>query len=102
MNEQPKPIDIPPPSLKIVPTIYPTSPPVESQLERFWQSGPELEKVSIRVGPPDKPLVLLEQLGPSPFARGGFPLIGFLATTYDKVGRYALERGAEAGPIDGV
>ena len=34
----------------------------------------------------------LEQLGPSPFARGGFPLIGFLATTYDKVGRYALER----------
>lgn len=97
MSEQPKSIETPPPSLKIVPTIYPTSPPVTSQIDRFWQSGPELERVSVRIEPPDKPLVLLEQLGPSPFARGGFPLIGFLATTYDKVSRYALERGTESG-----
>ncbi len=102
MNEKPQPIDTPPPSLKIVPTIYPTSPPVDAEVERFWQSGPELEKVSTRVEPPEKPLALLEQLGPSPFVRGGFPLIGFLATTYDKVGRYALERGTEAGSRGGA
>ncbi len=102
MNDKPDPIDAPPPSLKIVPTIYPTSPPVDTQVDRFWQSGPELETVTVRVEPPEKPLALLEQLGPSPFARGGFPLIGFLATTYDKVGRYALERGAEAGSPGGV
>jgi len=102
MNNKPQPIDAPPPSLKIVPTIYPTSPPVEAEVDRFWQSGPELEKVSVRVEPPERPLALLERLGPSPFTRGGFPLIGFLATTYDKVGRYALERGAGPGSPGGA
>ncbi|MBI4719160.1 MAG: hypothetical protein HY763_15275 [Planctomycetes bacterium] len=82
----------PPPSLKIVPTIYPTSPPVEEQLDSFWEAGPELASVAAQIGPPATPLALLEMLGPSPFERGGFPLIGFLATTYDKVSRYALGR----------
>ena len=82
-----------PMSLKIIPTIYPTSPAVEEDLEGFWDTGPEFESVEIRIEPPETPLTLLEQLGPSPFERGGFPLIGFLATTYDKVSRYAQERG---------
>lgn len=80
-----------PPSLKIVPTIYPTSPPLEEVLDGFWRTGPEFESVIIHLAPPEKPLAILELLGPSPFERGGFPLIGFLATTYDKVSRYALE-----------
>jgi uncharacterized Zn finger protein len=78
--------------LKIVPTVYATSPPLESCLDRFWEAGPELETVQVQIAPPATPLDLLERLGPSPFPRGGFPLIGFLATTYDKVSRYALER----------
>ena len=82
-----------PPSLGVIPTIYPTSPPVEEVIERFWQTGPELESVEIEIAPPEEPLAILEQLGPSPFERGGFPLIGFLATTYDRVSRYAQERG---------
>ena len=87
-----EPHDEPPPSLETAPTIYPTSPPVEELIERFWDTGPEFDSVRVRIEPPDKPLDLLERLGPSPFERGGFPLIGFLATTYDKVSRYALER----------
>jgi hypothetical protein len=83
-----------PTSLKIVPTIFGTSPPVEEQLDRFWSVGPEFDGVAIRVAPTEPPLELLEKLGPSPFERGGFPVIGFLATTYDKVSRYAVERGA--------
>lgn len=83
----------PPPSLRIVPTIYATSPPLEEVVDRFWETGPEFDEVTVRVEPPERPLALLEQLGPSPFERGGFPVIGFLATTYDKVSRYALERG---------
>ena len=82
----------PPPSLKVVPTIYPTSPSLEDALDRFWRTGPEFDTVAIDLAPSHKPLAILEQLGPSPFERGGFPLIGFLATTYDKVSRYALER----------
>ncbi len=80
----------PPPG--VVPTIYPTSPPVEQVIERFWEAGPEFELVEIEIGPPERPSAILEQLGPSPFERGVFPLIGFLATTYDKVSRYAQER----------
>ncbi len=82
-----------PPSLKIVPTIYPTSPPLEDQLDQFWQTGTPFSTLDITIEPPQRPLALLEKLGPSPFEGGGFPLIGFLATTYDKVSRYALERG---------
>ena len=81
-----------PESLRIVPTLYPASPSVDEELERFWDTGPEFDTVQVQSGPPERPLALLEQLGPSPFERGGFPLIGFLATTYDKVSRYALER----------
>jgi len=98
VNETRPENNLAPPSLKIVPTIYPTSPPVASQLEGFWDVGPEFKGVTAQVEPPDRPLALLEQLGPSPFARGGFPLIGFLATTYDKVSRYALERASETAP----
>ena len=82
----------PPPSLKIVPTIYPTSPALEDVVHGFWRTGPEFDSVVIDLAPSPKPLAILEHLGPSPFERGGFPLIGFLATTYDKVSRYALER----------
>ena len=92
-DHRPRGIDDVPHSLKVVPTIYPTSPPVEEMLERFWRAGSALEQVEITIEPPDNPLDILERLGPSPFARGRFPLIGFLATTYDKVSRYALERG---------
>jgi hypothetical protein len=61
---------------------------------RFWGHAADIEAIEVRIEPPEKPLAILEKLGPSPFERGGFPLIGFLATTYDKVSRYALERGA--------
>lgn len=99
-GEQPKD-DAPekdvPPSLKVTPTVYPTSPPIREEFDRFYEAGPELSEVTVDVRLPETPLHLLERLGPSPFPRGGFPLIGFLATTYDKVSRYALERAEEAG-----
>jgi len=59
----------------------------------FWDAGADLDTIQVQIAPPEKSLELLERLGPSPFERGGFPLIGFLATTYDKVSRYALPPG---------
>ncbi len=59
----------------------------------FWSCGAGFDSVQPHVQPPEAPLALLEKLGPSPFERGGFPLIGFLATTYEKVSRFALEKG---------
>lgn len=87
------PKDVMPPSLKVIPTIYPTSASLEEVLDQFWDVGQELADVEIPIEPPEGSLALLDQLGPSPFERGSFPLIGFLATTYDKVSRYAQDRG---------
>ncbi|HNQ22092.1 MAG TPA: hypothetical protein PKK06_03260 [Phycisphaerae bacterium] len=58
----------------------------------FYEAGTALTQIAVRTREPEQPLELLERLGPSPFERGGFPLVGFLATTYDRVSRYALER----------
>lgn len=92
-NDMASPLpDTMPPSLHVVPTTYPTSAPLEEVVERFWECGPQLDEVHVDIKPPDRPLALLECLGPSPFPRGGFPVIGFLATTYDKVSRYALQQ----------
>ncbi len=77
---------------QIVPTVYPRSQPIEELLDGFWNSGPMLESLQVHVVPPENPLAILEQLGSSPFERGGFPVVGFLATMYEKVSRYALQR----------
>ena len=58
----------------------------------FWGDSADIERVVLAIHPPIKPLAILEKLGPSPFERGSFPLIGFLATTFDKVSHFALER----------
>ena len=65
-----------------------------AQDAQFWSVGPGFDDIEVCIEAPDKPLELLGKLGPSPFERGGFPVIGFLATTYDKVSRFALERRA--------
>lgn len=43
---------------------------------------------------------ILKRLGPSPFERGGFPLVGFLATVYEKVGRDLRARLQPQRPQD--
>ncbi len=75
----------------MIPTAYATSRPIEEIVDSFWRVGAEFDDVDPRIAPPERALAILERLGPSPFERGGFPLIGFLATTHDKVSRYALE-----------
>lgn len=64
----------------------------------FWGDARAIGQIHITLKPPAKPLATLEKLGPSPFERGRFPLIGFLATTYDKVSHFALERGGYQPP----
>lgn len=73
-----------------MPAIYPPAEPLEAAMDRFWNAGPQLEEVHVDPRPPDQPLEVLERLGSSPFERGRFPVVGFLATTYERVSRYAL------------
>ena len=84
-----------------VPTMYPMSPPIEGLLDRFWEPGPEFDEVLVKIEPAATPLELLRKMGSSPFERSEFPLIGFLASTYEKVSRYALDRKIAAPkPLD--
>ncbi|MEK6677501.1 MAG: hypothetical protein AABZ47_17845 [Planctomycetota bacterium] len=66
-------------------------------IERFWSVGPGFSHVKVHIQPPNSPAEILKRLGPSPFPRGGFPIIGFLASAFEKVSRYAIERNAESG-----
>jgi len=74
------------------PTIDPGLPLDQEEVDRFWKVGPEFNAVEIHIELSETPLELLEKLGPAPFPRGTFPVIGFLATTYERVSRFALER----------
>lgn len=67
-------------------------PESDSTPREFWAVGAKFDAIEVTVEPAEKSLELLGRLGPSPFERGGFPVIGFLATTYDKVSRFAAER----------
>ena len=60
------------------------------EMADFFRVGPGFDQVKIEVKAPETPLAILEKLGPSPFERGHFPFIGFLATTYERVSRFAL------------
>jgi hypothetical protein len=88
-----------PSSLKVIPTVYPTSPPLATLVHRFFRAGDDLDEVEIDIAASAEPLAILEALGPSPFPRGSFPLVGFLATTYDNVSRFALRRPSSPGDV---
>lgn len=60
--------------------------------ESFWGDDEAIGRITVNVRPAEKPLAILEKLGSSPFERGQFPFIGFLATTFEKVSQFALER----------
>jgi len=83
------------------PSVFTPPPPLESTGPVFWRLSPEAAAAL----KPQAPLSIthgktLADLGPSPFPKGGFPLIGFLASVYEKVSRYAESRIPQTSPGD--
>ena len=70
----------------------PSMPPADLPLvpRLFWLAGPEFDGLEDLPG--IKAADVLEQLGPPPFPKTGFPFIGFLATIYDHVATHADRR----------
>ncbi len=56
---------------------------------RFWRSPADLD--ALAKFPENDTTPVLKMLGPIPFPRGRFPVMGFLATLYDHVAGYAAE-----------
>jgi len=71
--------------------IHATDPPLEDCLDEFWGSSGVPGEQDAPSCPPE-PYEILKRLGPSPFADSSFPLIGFFATAYERVSRFARER----------
>lgn len=63
--------------------------PLAADLDRFWESGPELDEIDAPLSRPEVSHVLLRRLGPSPFTESRFPLVGLLATCYELVSEHA-------------
>jgi len=61
-----------------------SNPPIhlESDARLFYRAGPDLRALRDW---PRTDVKVLDQLGPSPFPRSGFPFLGFLASVYDHV-----------------
>ncbi len=55
--------------------------------DRFWAPPTDLD--ALETPPNAESIPALRRLGPLPFPRGGFPLMGFLATVYDHVADHA-------------
>ena len=64
----------------------PPSPPPEltSDPEAFFRAGPDVDLL-MSVPPPSDQKHILEQLGPPPFRKTAFPMMGFLASVYEHV-----------------
>ena len=75
MDRDPQPA--PPPDL-----------PTDPQL--MWQPPATPDALPLSADPTSRPA--LEQLGASPFPRGGFPILGFLASVYEHVAARARHR----------
>lgn len=72
---------------------------LDAVLDRFWDAGPEVDKLEWRVVAPDVSHPLLRRLGPSPFPNSTFPLVGLLASCYETISGEVIRTAGEA-PVD--
>lgn len=77
------------------------APPLDQDLSRFWDAGPELDAFDAPPTPPPVSKPLLRRLGPSPFDKAAFPLVGLLATCYDIIAEKAAAPTATERARDG-
>jgi uncharacterized Zn finger protein len=68
---------------------------LEGCLDRFWDCGPQLDGLDLRVAPPQVTHPLLRRLGPSPFVGAAFPLVGLLASCYEVVSEHTVREARE-------
>ncbi len=73
------------------------APALELCLDEFWSAGKGLDELETLIEPPVVSHPLLRRLGPSPFENAKFPLVGLLATCYDTMSKWVIERSAGEG-----
>lgn len=93
----------PPPLIGTASLDAPGAAPLETCVGRFWQVGAGIEQVDTTPRASRVRHAILRRLGPSPWGKGGFPLIGLLASCYESIAGSALEerRGVGAAGEEG-
>ena len=66
-------------------------PYLPSDAANFFRAGPDLDLLN-SVPPPQPGQHVLEQLGPPPFRKTSFPMMGFLASMYEQVAAHVAGR----------
>jgi uncharacterized Zn finger protein len=74
---------------EIVDEVDLNAPPLEEEIDRFWQAGPALDAVNVAIKPPAVPYAVLRRLGQPGFV--GEDLEPLLAPAYEAVSQKALE-----------
>ena len=64
----------------------------------FWSAAISLDDLDAPANADAWPA--LKRLGPLPSARGGFPIMGFLATVYEQIANHAKETTGEGTPAE--
>ena len=72
------------------PIPEPAAQPLEEEIDRFWEAGPELDTIRISIKLPPVPLPALRRLGRPNFVTED--LLRLLSPAYEAVSRSALER----------
>lgn len=70
-------------------------PPLPTDPREFYRAGEDID--ALHPTPEGVPSAL-ERLGPSPFPKGKFPFLGFLASVYDHVSSHAKNRISPPNP----
>lgn len=68
---------------------HPEAPPLEEELDRFWEAGSGIDSVNIKIKPPAVELSVLRRLGQPGFV--GEDLERLLAPSYEAISEAALE-----------
>jgi uncharacterized Zn finger protein len=73
------------------PGVPANAPSLDENLDAFWDEPVGLDEIDTTPRKAEVRHPLLRRLGPSPFTKGKFPLVGLLATCYDIVAEAAVK-----------
>ena len=75
----------------------PLLPDLPADAQAFFRAGPDADLLMSLAAPAEEKHVL-EQLGPPPFRKTSFPMMGFLASVYEHVAAQVSGRGGPSSP----
>lgn len=84
------------------PGVPANAPALDADLDQFWAEPEGLDEIDTTPRKAEVTHPLLRRLGPTPFAKGKFPLVGLLATCYDIASEAAVREELRGSDPEGA